>query len=334
MKIREVNAALDEYSEKELKKLVKEMYKKIPKKMKEEKEIDSLITDMTGFLKQKKNKQEETVDFATLKQEIETFTEYAYNQYYLAPNSYVKKKERPKWRFKVKNYLKQLQSFSMASEEGVEATELLIKLYEVMAYGCAYYIFSSDDPYRSIGLGQMSFYDLIVKRLFIHDISKPTVKKTIKLVIDNENDRETIDDDLWEILIQNLKTVDMKEMAIEESKLLLKINSQKEVKASSGFSDLTAYKKYEFNNSLTRLVFHVYIFLGETRAAINFFKAHMQENDREVQLYILLKLLEHYDLTKEWVSELEKALKNGVTPRRSLLYQYEDMPDKFKQLKL
>lgn len=333
MRVAEVNASLDKYSEKELKKLVKEIYKKIPKKVKEEKEIDSLITDMTGFLKQKKNKQEAPVDFAALKQEIETFTEYAYHQYYLAPNSYVSKKERPKWRFKVKKYVKQLQTFPTTSVEGEEATELLIKLYEVLAYGCAYYIFSSEDPYRSIGVEQMAFYELIVKRLFFQDISESTVKKAIKLAIDNENDRETLHDDLWAVLIQNLKTADMKEMAIRESKGMLKENRQKEVK-NTRFFDSSAYRKLKVNNILTKLVFRLYVSLNEVEMAIQFFNKYIQEDDREIELYILLKLLAQYDLTREWVTEFEKALKKGVTPRRSLLYQYEEMPDKFKQLKL
>ena len=87
-----------------------------------------------------------------LKQEIEIFIDYAYKQYYFAPNNFVHKKERPKWRFKVKAYIKELQEVSIHSAEGKIATTLLQNIYKMLSYACAYYIFNTDNPFRSVGI--------------------------------------------------------------------------------------------------------------------------------------------------------------------------------------
>ncbi len=97
MLVSELRELLKKYKEKELRLLIVEMYKAMPKKTREEKENDKLLQDVHEFLSvgKVKNKQEQ-VDIDLLKPEIEEFIEYAYKQYYCAPNSYVLKKERPK----------------------------------------------------------------------------------------------------------------------------------------------------------------------------------------------------------------------------------------------
>ena len=81
-----------------------------------------------------------------------------------APNSFIHKKERLKWRFIVKDYIKDLQSISVDGKEGKDATDLLEKLYGMLCYACCYYIFNTDNPFRSIGIGQAVLLDLIITR--------------------------------------------------------------------------------------------------------------------------------------------------------------------------
>lgn len=84
MKVSEVNAATKRYDEVHLQKLVKEMYKRIPKKVRDEKGMDDLITDMDQFLAQIKQgkKVAPKIDFPVLKAEVDQFIADAEELYY------------------------------------------------------------------------------------------------------------------------------------------------------------------------------------------------------------------------------------------------------------
>src|SRR5690554_5502980 len=103
MLLPDLRELLKKKNEKELRILIAEMYKLIPKKLREEKNIDSLLIDIKAYtaMNKGKSKQANPINFRSLKNEIELFIENAYQQNYFAPNKYVHKKDRPKWRFKV-----------------------------------------------------------------------------------------------------------------------------------------------------------------------------------------------------------------------------------------
>ena len=181
MRVSELRELLKKYKEQELNILIVEMYKAMPKKVREEKEIDKLLQNVEGFLSVGKTKKvKEQVDLDMLKPEIEQFIAYAYKQYYFAPNSYVHKKERPKWRFKVKAYIKSLQGIPADGEEGKIATDLLGKLYGMLSYACGYYIFNTENPFRSVGIVQTDLVDNIIGRKFGNGFSKESIRSAIE----------------------------------------------------------------------------------------------------------------------------------------------------------
>lgn len=94
MLLSEVKELLKKYSQEELTLLVAEMYKGMPKRLREDKDIDRMIQDIHAYLDIGKlgKKQDGQVNIAVLKQEVEQFIDYAYKQYYYAPNSFVHKK--------------------------------------------------------------------------------------------------------------------------------------------------------------------------------------------------------------------------------------------------
>ena len=74
MLVSELRELLSKYKEKELRLLIVEMYKAMPKKIREEKEIDKLLQDVHEFLSVgKAKKKQEQVDIDLLKPEIEEF---------------------------------------------------------------------------------------------------------------------------------------------------------------------------------------------------------------------------------------------------------------------
>lgn len=140
MKINELKETVLKYSEKDLQEIIFQMYKTIPKKIKEEKGFDNFIKNPELLRQPEKRilKEIKLPDIEELKFEIENFIEYAYKQYYFAPNSYVHKKDRPKWRFIVKKFYKEL-ILSLGKEENIkQCAELLEKLYIMLCYACDY----------------------------------------------------------------------------------------------------------------------------------------------------------------------------------------------------
>lgn len=295
----------------------------MPKKLREDKDIDEMLKDIHAYrnIGKIEKKLDRQVNIIDLKKEIEQFIDYAYKQYYYAPNSFVHKKERPKWRFKVKAYIKDLQGISVDGEDGKIATDLLEKLYKMLSYACGYYIFSTEDPFRSVGIEQTTLIHIIISRIFGHGISKETIKHAIELVINSRLDRETLHSFLIMELILNLKTSDSKEMAIEQCiivKAELKKLKQDDGKKLWSFNS-SDYQRVEKNNNLAEMVFRLYMSLSEYDEGIRYYNENSIDWDKEVTLYKLLLLLLQYKLKDHWLREYELALNRGVKPRESLI---------------
>lgn len=337
MLVSELRELLKKYKEEDLRLLISEMYKSMPKKLREDKDIDTLLQDVHAYMRIGKieRAQDRKINVNDLKPEIEQFIDYAYKQYYFAPNSYVHKKERPKWRFKVKAYIKDLQSVSVEGATGRDATDLLEKLYKMLCYACGYYIFSTDDPFRSVGIGQTVLLDIIIARKLGDGVNKESIKSVIELVINSEVDRETLHSSLIEVLVKNLKSPDSKVIAIEQCRLLKdELGKSKPVPSKkSWFSDSSDYKRIEKINNLVETAFRINMELCEYEEAICYFNANNVERDNEVSLYVLLGLLIEYKLKKYWLREYSEALKRGIKPREALqktqkyIMENENLPD-------
>jgi len=185
MKIAEVKNILSKYSEKQLILIIGEMYKAIPKKIKEDKDIDIIIQNLESFTKAGKCKRKVTKlpDIDELEYQVNEFVDYAYNQYYFAPNSYVHKKDRPKWRFKVKKFYKDLALAASEKDNVKIVAELLEKLYVLLCYACDYILFSGDDPFWSIGINQEDFLKSVLSFKIKNESSNDFIKNSIAITL-------------------------------------------------------------------------------------------------------------------------------------------------------
>src|SRR5271165_6910967 len=85
----------------------------------------------------------------------------AYAQNYFAPNRFVPKSQRPKWRFKVKRFFNEINA-AVARPASIEkASDLLEKLYQMLCYACDFVLFSAYDPFQSVGIAQTEFLDAV-----------------------------------------------------------------------------------------------------------------------------------------------------------------------------
>lgn len=333
MLVSELKDILKDYREEDLRLLVTELYKAMPKHVKEEKGIDTLIREGKELLHKKKGAKtpQKPTDLNNLKAEIEEFLENAYQQNYFAPNRVISKKERPKWRFKVKSYVKELQAAPSEGADGLLAAELLGKLYAMTSYACHYYLFNTEDPFRSVGIGQTEFLKAALMKRFAHGLDREAVKAGIKLAMSEGLDRETLSRDLLYTLIETLKTPDAKAMAIEET---VKMSEQlsaawagsKQKKRTYG--SMGDYSYTDKKNKLTELALGLYMALCDYDEGIAYFKKNYQEENREIALYVLLERLFFWDMKEHWAREYEDAVKKKVKPRESLQKVYRHIKEK------
>lgn len=321
MKIQELRDLIKDYPEDRLRLVITEMYRILPKKTIEAMNIDQLLKEPdTG--KARRSAEANKRDFSEVKYDAQQFLNNAREGYYFIPNRVVAKKDRPKWRFVAKRLHKELLDQCQSEENLNESSLLLTAIYNVLCQGCGVYLFSSEDPFASVGIGQQDFYRDVVAVLRKCEATTKWIEKSVRLIIDNDLDRETIHKDLMFVLMEFLNTPPLKEQAIALCHMI-----GKETRKTTERSRDAEYILRERNNHLVNLVFLVYKSLGEIEAGITYFKQNYREKDQEVALYCLLKLLEDLGTKDLWLREYEWAQGQGIQPRESLATVYSHLKE-------
>ena len=335
MKIQDLRTHVSSLDKRELALILVEMYKAMPKKVIEDKEIDKLIHQPDEYLEARKRSKSEPVryvDVFALKDEIEQFISNAKAQNYFAPNRVISKKERPKWRFLVKRYVNELQAVHPDEARQTVAAELMEELYKLLCQACGVYLFSSDDPFRSVGITQVDFYDRVIR--LKHQI-QPTdkfIEEAILLIIHQELDRETLYTDLMDTLQGLLRTPPLRETALDVCRSLL-LNAEGIYQKRFGSTDAKQSVKYSSQSyalkrtiqNLATLTFRIHMSLFDEEEAVRSFKEHYLETDDEVKMFILLRLLQMFDRKDRWIQEYEDALARQVKLRDSLSRTYTSL---------
>ena len=321
MRVSEIRERLKAFPQKDMIELFIAAYKHLPKDRKEG-VIDDLILHGVRQLHDKTTKQKSKaapqMNFSALAAEIKTFLDNAYAQNYLAPNRKIQKAERPKWRFHVMRYIKELRSIKADTPHFDEANELLAQLFEMTAYACNYYLFRTEDAFASIRMQQDDFYEQVVSRLLTAEPSDAAIKRALQLATVSGMSRETISEDLYAKLLPRLDTIALKRRAVEQLQSLCKDAAKLQ-------------DKYEINSRLqgcAKLMLHLKIALGETEDGVSdcyqIFNRQGKQNPETV-LYIILGILDAYGQKEIWIRTYEKALENNVRPRNYLRNRYDEL---------
>ena len=329
MKVGEVREKLKEYDQAALIEMFVAAYKLLPKYVKET-EIDPVIQNGLPSREERKAKQEAPMEFADLEAEILEFVEDAYQQNYFAPNRKIPKSKRPKWRFMVKDYIKKLQKIPEGDEHFERSCELLLKLYSMLCYGCNYYIFSTDDPFRSVGIAQPELYRLVAARTFQTGWTEKNAREMIKAAAFCGLSRECLHEYLYMELIGLLKIPDTKELIIEQAERLLQEEMEKleELKRQKKRAYDFGHREFEYKENigeLNELITAVYVSMRETEKAVKNFWKYTKERDPEISLYILLRVIDRFGDDADWKMAYEDGLRRKIKPRKLLQEIYHDL---------
>ena len=325
MKIQELRNKLADAPREDVEKIAAELYKLLPK-AKKEFEADDVIEAVLAHKDNKpKTVKDAPVDIMTLKYEIEAFLSNVDNYYYYEPNRIVPKSKRSKWRFEVKGYVKQLDKVPLDGEDSAVAAGLFRELYKRLCRGCGYYLFSSEDPFRALGITQPDFYERVISRSFALGINDVSLKNALKDATTVFLDRETLHEYMESVLVEKLPTSDSKYRAISIAMEMID-EMEESLKPLSKYSD----RRYSLESDIDNLcdtILGISINLGEPDDAIKNYWLHDKSFDKEVTLYKLLRSIRYFGGGKElWIKVYENAVKvRKVKPRRELVEQYEKL---------
>lgn len=319
MKIQELRKLLSASDKERLEKAFAECYKQLRKGQKEE--IDPVIVDILEGRAIDKKKTESTVSFEELEQQIEGFIENAYAQNYFAPNRVIAKSQRPKWRFMVKNYIKELEKVPFESEYYPRAVKLLSDIYHLICAACNYYLFSTEDPFRSIGWEQSNLFELLVKKTFALGYTRVNIAQLLLDATGGGLSRESLHIEQELVLLGGLKTSDVKLMAIEEAKKLIEGKTEKLME--KGMHSNQKYYLEEAVNELCGMVLLISIRLGESEEGINYYFKYTRMLNREITLYCALDMINIIENDDLWIKVYEYGVKKRIKPRDCLKDRYE-----------
>lgn len=317
MKVSELREKLSKLKKDEVVKIASEFYKLIPKSKKEDYDVDSYI-DNSGK-KKKSSKPEKEIRLQQLEIEVNTFIENARNQYYLIPNRVIPKKERSKWRFKVKRWYKELTNKKRNDENLELQSKLLCNLYELICESCGYEYFSAYDPFQSIGIEQSTFYLSVIHMLQESEGKTDTLKPSIELIINNYLNRYTLYSELMVDLIGTLDNVDLKYKGVKISEDLINLIDNAPSKKEKYYFSSEEFRKKRKKNNLAELGLRLYADLHETEEGISFYHKYYDESNEEIKLYVLIRILFGLRDKENIEKEIEEAINRGIKLRSKLV---------------
>lgn len=313
MKVNELREIIRKYNEQEKETIIVELYKRIPKNTKEDYNIDEYITNINKKM-EKGSSQILTIE--RLEKEVNYFLECAYDDLYVKPNKIIPKNERGKWRFKVKTFYKQLNSFLPQTDEGEKATNLLKELFKVLSFGTNYLTFSNWNTFGAIQISQSDFLKNIIERKLTNGITNENLKYCIEL-LNVQYDPQEYHKSLLYSFESCLKTADARYMAIE----LLK---NQVTKWKERYQNDSSYENETYTNYFVECIVDIYFELCEAKEGIQYFHKQYIEKNKEIKEYIILEQLEEFELYKEWILEYEKYMEK-IEYRDSLKEKYDEL---------
>ncbi len=318
MLIKEFKRELDKYNKKEIIEIASFLYKKIPKKLKEESEIDNYIIDINN--KNVKSSEEE-LTMEDLQKKLDYFLECVDNGYYASPNRIIPKSARSKWRFQVKKYYKMLNKYPIDSSDGLIATYYLIQLFKKLSIGTGRLLFSSRNTFGAVGVNQTLFYENIVKRILYQVKNENNIKKCISLLY-VPRDIDEFESFMYDVLISSLNTNEERQIAIKLLSENVDLNTNKMVKVKT-YQD--EYNLKTQINSDTYGIVSLYFDMGKIEEGLKYYHKHSIENNEEEKEYIILEILEIREEYEWWIKEYDS---HKIVYRKSLKENYI----KFKKL--
>jgi hypothetical protein len=321
MKVDELRVKLYQLKQDEVIRLAVEFYKLVPKAKKEEYNLDGLV-NAPEVKTAKPAVIDLLVSFEDMATEVETFIEHAKNQNYLFPNKVIAKKDRPNWRFKVKGWYKDVTNPKTFGFDMGRKAEIGVNLYDLLCEACHYQYFSSDDPFNSVGVEQTVFFRSVLQLIDQTEGKLSVLNRGLEMAIHNATGPNTMPSSLMQEFVTFLEDESLRYDALEKVEKKIAANQataptpNPKKPYSEDFS--VTYRRNAITNHLAEMGFRLYASLLQYEKAIVFYNKYAIQNDSEIKLYILIRLLFERKQKTHIQSVLEAAAASGERIRASL----------------
>lgn len=320
MKVQELRQLMESADMEHLMKAFIESYKLLKKAQKEE--IDPVIADiLKGNAVAKKKTEEIVVEFEDLEQQIEDFIRNARAQNYVAPNRVIPKNQRPKWRFMVKNFIKDLEKITPEDFNYAKAVKLLTDIYSLMCDGCIFYMFSTEDPFRSIGWEQAALFELVVKKTFAADYTREELSRLLLSAAGSGLSMEALHINQQIILIDGLKTTASLETAAEEVQKLIE-EREGRLKGLKKY-DSGRYRLESDINEFCDLFLLLSAAFEEPAKGVEYYFARYKGDNQERALYHALAFIDNIEEDELWIQVYEYGMKHKIKLSDYMQTKYE-----------
>jgi hypothetical protein len=334
MKVSQLKKTIGGYRAAQLKVLLVEMYKAIPKRVKDDHGIDDLICNPRS--KRNDRKGEAVPGIEALAVETEQFISHAYNEYYCIPNSVVPAGKRTQWRFIALRLFKHINHAAAIEANVAKAAALLERLYVMLCYSCRYTLFSGYDSFQSVRIEQVEFFRAVLQLKRRHENPREFVRNSIELALKHDLNRYTVYDDLLETVVLFLDTADLKQIAITTcDEMWNRASSDSSSARFASKSDEDPFaeeQRLEFAQNLARFGFLCHMALCENDEAVDFFRKHYVREEPEIALYILLNMIDRQQCPDLWARTYEQAIRSGIRPRSQLKHRYLEIQENARAL--
>ena len=224
-------------------------------------------------------------------------------------------------------------------ENADSAALLLVEMYRMLSHACSYYIFSTEAPFSAVGYEQANLLDTVLAKLFSNGFTQDSIRLAIYTVLESNVDRETLHASLHYCLLRCLKTAEAKQIALEECIYYvdnymdshMSPYSSRRFLISYGSDSIGRFRADEAIGQCAELYLLITIGLHVCDQGVKFFKKYYpSKNNKEVGLYVLLRILGSYiddddEMVDIWISVYEKAITAGIIPRDELVIAYREI---------
>lgn len=235
MYLKDLRAVINECTPAELKQIIVELYKTMPKEIKEERDIDAFIhasnKSTEAKITQQRRKQfaalmntalvKEKPKFITVNNQVVKFINNVRSQVYFKANNKISEDTRLNWHVTLKESIQQLQAYPPESVHGGAATELLGEIFILLNESYYFNILIVEDAYHSLGLDTLEFYEMIVKRAFHKGATAEAIRYSLNLVIEKHTHPSYTMNPYLAIILEELSGIASRKLALETAESMI-----------------------------------------------------------------------------------------------------------------
>ena len=334
MRLDELRGLLADRDLETTRRLLVEVYRSIPKRVRDEAGLDELINGFSAADSGRRPKRAAglVVDFDELRGEAAVLLANAAEGLYFRPNRVVPKSQRTKWRFVARNIIKSL--VAVRGEHADEAGSLLAELYRMLSYACGIYIFPTQTPFTAAGHSQGELLEIVLTKLLFDGEWSRNVRLAVFLVLECWTDHETGRAELQHVLLRACKTVDMREAFRAECEFFLQHLSEPSarpyISKKFDMAPREGYYRERATYACAELYLRLSIALHELESGLEFFHAHTCGQSPDGVLFRLLHTIgEHVadypHLASSWIEIYDDAVRKGIKPHFMLVNLREEI---------